>query len=82
MEEVKDYKQDVAQSRVGCLGSSDGKMLAQICALGYVPKSAHKRLAICKGLIPQEEIPRTAAIKAGDEMEMLIYKHLAAALSV
>ena len=78
MEEVKDYKQDVAQSRVGCLGSSDGKMLAQICALGYVPKSAHKRLAICKGLIPQEEIPRTAAIKAGDEMEMLIYKHLAA----
>ena len=68
----------MAQSRVGCLGSSDGKMLAQICALGYVPKSAHKRLAICKGLIPQEEIPRTAAIKAGDEIEMLIYKHLAA----
>lgn len=73
-----DYKEDVAQSRVGCLGSSDGKMLAQICALGYVPKSAYKRLAVCKGLIEQEEIPQTAAVKAGDAIEMLIYKHLAA----
>lgn len=73
---MENYKEDVAQSRVGCLGSSDGKMLAQICALGCVPKSAYKRLAVCKGLIPQEEIPRTAAIVAGDEMEMIIYKHL------
>jgi len=73
-----DYKEDVAQSRVGCLGSSDGHMLQQICALGYVPKSAYKRLAVCKGLIPQEDIPRTAAVQAGDAMEMLIYKHLEA----
>lgn len=77
MEEMN-YKDDIAQSRVGCLGSSDGKMLMQICSLGYVPKSAHKRLAVCKGLIPQVEIPRTAAIKAGDEMELAIYKHLSA----
>lgn len=73
---MEDYKDDVAKSRVGCLGSSDGKMLQQISALGYVPKSAYKRLAVCKGLVEQEDIPRTAAIKAGDEMEMLIYKHL------
>ena len=72
------YKEDIIQSRVGCLGSSDGNMLQQICALGYVPKSAHKRLAVCKGLIPQEEIPRTAAIQAGDAIEMLIYKHISA----
>lgn len=78
MEEVKDYKNDVAQSRVGCLGSSDGKMLMQVCSLGFVPKSAHKRLAVCKGLIPQQDIPRTAAIVAGDEMEMAIYRHLSA----
>ena len=78
MEENLNYKDDVAQSRVGCLGSSDGKMLMQICSLGYVPKSAHKRLAVCKGLIPQQEIPRTAAIVAGDEMEMAIYRHLSA----
>ena len=43
-----------------------------------MPKSAHKRLAVCKGLIPQQEIPRTAAIVAGDEMEMAIYRHLSA----
>lgn len=73
-----DYKEDVAQTRRGCLGSSDGKLLAQVCALGYVPKSAYKRLAVCKGLIEQEEIPRTAAVRAGDAMEMLIYKHIAA----
>lgn len=78
MEENLNYKDDVAQSRVGCLGSSDGKMLMQVCSLGFVPKSAHKRLAVCKGLIPQQEIPRTAAIVAGDEMEMAIYRHLSA----
>lgn len=75
---MENYKEDVAKSRVGCLGSSDGKMLAQVCTLGYVPKSAYKRLAVCKGLIEQEDIPRTAAVKAGDDMEMLIYKHLLA----
>lgn len=41
-QEVKDYKQDVAATRVGCLGSSDGKMLSQIAALGTIPKSAYK----------------------------------------
>jgi len=75
---MENYKEDVAQSRVGCLGSSDGKMLEQVCALGYVPKSAYKRLAVCKGLIEQEDIPMTAAVKAGDAMEILIYKHLSA----
>ena len=75
---MENYKDDIAQSRVGCLGSSDGNMLRQIATLGYIPKSAHKRLAVCKGLIQQEEIPRTAAIAAGDAMEMLIYKHISA----
>lgn len=78
MEEVKDYKQEVAQTRLGSLGSSDGKMLAQICSLGYVPQSAMKRLAVCKGLIPQVEIPQTAAVKAGDDIEMAIYQHISA----
>lgn len=76
MEEIKDYKSEIAQTRVGCLGSSDGRLLAQVMMLGYVPKSAYKRLAVVKGLIPQEEIPRNAAIKAGDDVEMMICKHL------
>jgi len=78
MEELKDYKQEITQTRVGCLGSSDGKMLAQIATLGKVPKSAYKRLAVCKGLIPQEEIPTSAAMKAGDDIEMAVYRHIMA----
>lgn len=77
MEEIKDYKMEIAQTRKGCLGSSDGKMLAQVVMLGYVPKSAYKRLAIVKGFIPQEEIPESAAIKAGNKMEIALYDYLA-----
>ena len=76
MEKIQDYKQEVANTRKGCLGGSDGKLLAQIASLGYIPKSALKRLAVCKGLIEQEDIPRTAAIVAGDKIEMAIYDHL------
>lgn len=75
---MKDYKADVAATRVGSLGSSDGKMLAQIASIGTIPNSALKRLAVCKGLIPQTEIPRNAAIQAGDDVEMLVYEHLKA----
>lgn len=78
MDEVKDYKNEIAATRVGCLGSSDGKMLSQIAALGTIPKSAYKRLAVVKGLIPQVEIPKNAAIQAGDDLEMIVYSHLKA----
>lgn len=74
--EIKDYKEEIAQTRVGCLGSSDGRMLAQIASLDCVPHSALKRLAIVKGLIPQTEIPQTDAIRTGDEIEMQIFQHL------
>jgi len=75
---MEDYKNEIAATRVGSLGSSDGRMLAQIASLGLVPHSALKRLAVCKGLIPQTEIPKTAAIQAGDDLEMLVYEHLTA----
>lgn len=73
---MEDYKIDVINTRKGCLGSSDGKLLGNIASLGYVPKSAHKRLAVLKGLIPHTEIPQTAAIRTGNEIEMAIYHHL------
>lgn len=73
-----EHKIDIIASRFGCLGSSDGKMLEQIVNLGYVPRSAYKRLAVVKGLIPQEEIPETAAIRMGNETEMQIFEHLKA----
>lgn len=78
MQQEENYKENIASTRVGCLGGSDGRMLAQIASLGTVPNSALKRLAVCKGLIPQTDIPKTAAIKAGDELEMLVYEHLSA----
>lgn len=75
---MEDYKEEIQNTRVGSLGSSDGKMLQQIGTLGFVPDSAKKRLAICKGLIPHEEIPETEAIRAGNIMEMAIYNHIVA----
>ena len=76
MEETKDYKEEIAKTRLGCLGSSDARMLAQIASLGMIPNSAFKRLAVCKGLIPQVEIPKNDAIQAGDDIEMMVYEHL------
>lgn len=73
---MENYKSDIIATRTGCLGSSDGNLLSQIAYLGRVTKSAYKRLAVVKGLIPHEDIPETAAIKAGNEMEMAIYNHL------
>ena len=71
-----EHKIDIIATRKGCLGSSDGKLLSQIASLGNVPKSAYKRLAVVKGLIQQEEIPETAAIRMGNETEMQIFEHL------
>lgn len=74
--EITNYKDDVRATRVGCLGSSDAKLIEQVSQIGYVPKSAMERLAVCKGIIEQEEIPETSAIRAGNEIEMCIYEHL------
>lgn len=70
------YKEEISNTRKGCVGSSDAKMLAQICSLGYVPKSAYKRMAVIKGLVENEEIPYTDAVRFGDEMEMQIFSYL------
>lgn len=75
---MEDYKQDIISTRVGSLGSSDATMLARIADMGEVPKSAYKRLAVCKGLIENENTPITAAMAAGDEIENAIYKHISA----
>ena len=76
--EQQDYKNEIRDTRCGALGSSDGKLILQVAESGVIPKSAYKRLAVCKGLIEQEEIPYTAAVCAGDELEMLVFEHLKA----
>ena len=76
--EQQDYKNEIRSSRCGALGSSDGKLILQVAESGVISKSAYKRLAVCKGLIEQEDIPYTAAVRAGDELEMLVFEHLKA----
>lgn len=75
---MNDYKDEIASTRKGCLGSSDGKILMAISEHGEIGKTALKRLAVCKGLIPQTEIPKNAAILTGDKIEMAIYEMLKA----
>lgn len=70
------YKDDIRSTRVGCLGSSDGVMLSRVAMMGSVPRSFHHRLAVCKGLVPVSEIPRTAAIYAGDAVEYGLFSML------
>lgn len=71
-----DYKQEIIDTRKGCLGSSDGRILSQISTLGYVPKSAYKRLAELKSLIEHKDIPQNDAIRFGDYIENAIFNHL------
>ena len=78
MKSTLDYKDDIRSTRTGCVGSSDSRMLQNIATLGYVPKSAKKRLAVVKGLIEQEEIPYIDAVRFGDEMENEIFALLSA----
>ena len=75
---MEDYKNDIRNTRCGALGSSDGKLIISVAESGIIPKSAYKRLAVCKGLIEQKDIPYTAAVRAGDELEMLVFEHLKA----
>lgn len=72
-----DYKLDVINTRKGNVGSSDAKMLQNIAELGYVPKSAHKRLAVVKGLIENPDFTNPA-MRFGDYIENEVYNHLVA----
>ena len=77
MEEIESYKQNILSTRQGCLGGSDARMLSNIASIGYVPASAKKRLAVCKGLIEHENIT-TRAMQYGDYIEMMVYESLKA----
>ena len=73
---MEDYKNEIVETRKGCLGSSDGKLICSVAKNGIVPKSAYKRLAVLKGLTEHVDIPHTAAVRAGDEIENIIFNHL------
>lgn len=71
-----DYKQEIINSRVGHLGSSDGRLMQQIATAGYVPKSAYERLAVVKGLIEPKNGFVTNAMRFGDIIENEIFDML------
>lgn len=75
---MEDYKQDIINTRKNCLGGSDAKLIMQVATMGYVPKSAYKRLAICKGLIEPDNIT-TRVMQYGDFIEQQIFEHLSQA---
>lgn len=76
MENEFEYKQDILNTRVGCLGSSDAKLLAQVSNSGAIPQGAKKRLAIVKGLVEPQDGFKTRAMRCGDIIENLIYQNL------
>lgn len=73
---MENYKQEIENTRTGCLGSSDANLLAQVDLNKSVPKSATRRLAVVKGLAKNVNIPQTAAVRAGDDIEMFVYEYL------
>lgn len=73
---MEDYKQEIEATRIGCLGSSDAKMVAMIEQLGSVPKSAYERLAIVKGIKEKGDSVYTPAMQFGDRMENEIFEYL------
>lgn len=74
MSEYK-HKEEIVNSRRGCLGGSDAKMLMQIAENGSVPQSAHKRLAVCKGLIEPQSFTNLA-MEFGNYIEDCVFKNL------
>lgn len=72
-----DYKEEIIATRKGYVGSSDARLLAQISLLGYVPKTAYRRMALIKGMVEVDNIS-TPAMRFGDFIENAVYEHISA----
>ena len=72
---MNEQKQEIINTRKGCLGGSDARMLMSIADIGSIPNSALKRLAICKGLKEPEQFTN-AAMEFGNFIEECVFKSL------
>lgn len=72
---MNEQKQEIINTRKGCLGGSDARMLMSIADVGSIPNSALKRLAICKGLKEHEQFTN-AAMEFGNYIEECVFKSL------
>lgn len=70
-----EHKEEIINTRKGCLGGSDAKMLQSIAELGVVPKSAFKRMAVCKGLCEPDNFTNPA-MELGNFIEACVYDDL------
>lgn len=73
---MEEYKVEIENTRVGCLGSSDAYMVARIAGLGHVPSTDVERLAIAKGLCEQKKNITTEAMRFGDYIEQAIFAYV------
>lgn len=72
---MNEAKQEIIATRKGCLGGSDARLIQSVAEVGRVPKSAIKRLAICKGLAEQPQFTNTA-IEFGNYVEDMVFQSL------
>lgn len=70
-----DYKEDIINTRTGCLGGSDAKLIQGIAIANKIPQSAMKRLAVCKGLAEQPQFTNPA-IEFGNYVESMVFESL------
>jgi len=68
---------EIEQTRIGGLGSSDAKMVARIGRTGVISDTAKKRIAIMLELDEQIKFS-TAATEMGHQVEDWIYEEMKA----
>lgn len=74
---MENYKEEIVSTRFGCLGGSDAKLISSVAVAGYVPKTAYKRLAVCKGFMSPDNISNRAMLY-GDFVEQHVFANLKA----
>lgn len=69
--DTQEHAQEIANSRVGCLGGSDAKMVLKVGykGIGSLSKTDIKRLRIMLGIDPREDFGGNAATNAGHLFE-------------
>lgn len=73
--ENTDYKQEIENTRIGCLGSSDAQLVMAAGRSGVIGKMLKRRLAIVAGYIPNTQVS-TYEMRRGNAAEQAIYDQI------
>ena len=66
------HKDEITQTRIGGLGSSDAKMVATVGKTGQLTETAKNRIAVMLGLIEKKNVS-TAAMDNGNVIEAMVF---------